>query len=89
MKGNMNYQAKLRNKRYKILDRFKRIKGCNNCGFNNADALQFDHLRDKIANVTTMVAQTAPWKRIKNEVSKCQILCANCHQIKTKRERKI
>lgn len=67
----------------KILE-IKKANPCKDCGFNNPLVLQFDHISDdKFDNVTTMVRKGASWKRILEEIAKCEIVCANCHQIRT------
>ena len=53
------------------------------CGNTNILTLQFDHLRDKEFDVAYGVMQGHSLERIKNEIEKCQVLCANCHSIKT------
>lgn len=59
---------------------------CEECGFSDIRALEFDHKdpkakRDKIsqlANGTTSI------KALELEIStRCRVLCANCHRIKT------
>jgi hypothetical protein len=54
------------------------------CGFRgHFEALQFDHLRDKVGNVSEMVARGFSLERLKKEIEKCQVVCANCHAIRT------
>lgn len=56
---------------------------CVDCGEKDIVALQFDHLRDKKFNVSTMIANGSSWKRIEAEIAKCVVRCANCHRLKT------
>jgi hypothetical protein len=48
--------------------------------------LHFDHLGDKDYNVSDMPGLSK--EKIMVEIAKCQVLCANCHAIKTYKERK-
>lgn len=55
---------------------------CEICGYsNNIAALDFHHLdpNEKEFNLSEKV-RDAGWDRIKTEVEKCQLLCANCHR---------
>ena len=64
---------------------FKIKKGCEKCGYKkHHSALQFDHINrdDKEYNVSTMVLDHS-LEDIKKEISKCRVLCANCHAEKT------
>lgn len=66
-----------------ILRRFKRMKGCSHCGYKeNGYALQFDHLHGKTLSAGQGF-QTLGHKRLREELSKCRILCARCHMIHT------
>ena len=72
----------LRGKKY--VDEFKLKKGCACCGYKeHASALDFDHLdpSKKTMSVSRMIALN--FERLKAEINKCQVLCANCHRIKT------
>lgn len=61
---------------------------CSACGYSaNIDALQFDHKdpSTKLGNVTRLFSMKDR-TRAAEEVEKCQLLCANCHAIKTANE---
>jgi hypothetical protein len=58
---------------------------CVDCGETDIIVLQFDHLRDKSFNVSTMIANGTSWLRIEAEIAKCVVRCANCHRLKTAR----
>lgn len=65
-------------------------RGCANCGYReNADALEFDHI------IPVRVTRHKPyrWMNSKQELTNAladpniQVLCANCHAIKSVGER--
>ena len=63
-------------------------KECVVCGESNPLALQFDH-RDtlmKTDNMANLFRNNITIKELKKEASKCRVLCANCHQIKTAKD---
>ncbi len=62
---------------------YLRVHPCVDCGETDIVVLQFDHLRDKSFNVTTMIANGTSWSRIETEIAKCVVRCANCHRLKT------
>ena len=75
----------------KFVNKYKMLKGCSapNCHYtkNNMsfipEILHFDHINpeDKKWSISKMYTHNI--KTIKNEIRKCQILCANCHIEKT------
>ena len=67
----------------KFVDRYKRLKGCMSCGFSDPRALDFDHVvtEEKSFNIATRLHNNR--EVIKDEIRKCNVLCANCHRIKS------
>jgi len=57
---------------------------CVDCGINYPYyVMDFDHVRgQKHANVMELVS-TLSKKRIDEEIAKCEIVCSNCHRIRT------
>ena len=57
---------------------------CIDCGINYPYyVMDFDHVRGvKHANVMELVS-TLSKKRIDEEIAKCEIVCSNCHRIRT------
>lgn len=73
-----NYE---RNK--KFVRRYKQIFGkCIDCGIKDWRVLQFDHINSKKYNISDMIYSNSI-NLIKQEIKKCVLRCANCHQIKT------
>jgi hypothetical protein len=59
-------------------------KSCVDCGEKDIRVLEFDHVNGKKYNdVSTMVWRACSIKKIQNEINKCEIVCANCHRIRT------
>jgi hypothetical protein len=58
---------------------------CVDCGESDPDVLDFDHLRDKRANVSRLVHVAVSWGAVLAEIAKCEVRCANCHRRRTAR----
>lgn len=56
---------------------------CEKCGEDHIATLVFHHLdpKEKDRNVSDMVRRGFSLEKIKEEISKCMVLCANCHSI--------
>lgn len=60
---------------------------CIDCGEADPCCLEFDHVRGKkLAEVSRLVSEGYSWEVIEQEISKCDVRCANCHR---KRHRRI
>lgn len=95
VRGFINKDIKLRrNKehRIKIINfswRYRRFCGCKICGEKDPVVLEYDHRvgTTKLYNVSDMMINKFSMKLIKEEIRKCDILCANCHRRKTAKDR--
>lgn len=57
------------------------------CGEKDVVCLEFDHVSgDKIKSVGAMLNLSWSIAKIKQEISKCVIRCANCHRRKTAKD---
>lgn len=78
-----NHQSRLRLVRAKL----KLMLGCVDCGYDaHPDALQFDHVcapGEKLCDVS----KVKNFNRLACEVAKCEVVCANCHAIRTAQRR--
>ena len=58
-------------------------KSCSDCGHTDMRVLEFDHVRgEKKFNIGAVLGRES-WVRIAKEIEKCEIVCANCHRIRT------
>jgi hypothetical protein len=64
-----------------VLSRYKAMKGCYICGYSRSSAaLEFHHTNPDEKEMAPSQLSGYSMKRIKSEISKCVILCANCHR---------
>lgn len=79
------YTKSKKPRRINIRNKYKEYKknlSCSRCGFTDYRALQFHHKSDnKSFNIASSINGSHGWNKILNEMQKCEVLCANCHQI--------
>ena len=86
------YSLSKKPRRDKIKEEYiewKKTLKCNKCGFDDYRALQFHHSYDKEHNISNMIKSGHSLCSVKKEAEKCEVLCANCHQIHHYEERSI
>ena len=69
--------------RVNLLEYFKE-NPCKVCGECDPRVLQFDHReqKDKLFNIAEKMNKYG-WNKLKKEIDKCDVLCANHHAIRT------
>jgi len=46
--------------------------------------MDFDHVRgEKVLSISAMVHKGFSWESILAEIAKCDVVCSNCHRIRT------
>lgn len=76
-------------RRNEIKDFINSIKESNPCmdceNYYPACVMDFDHIDDnKEASIAKMVSSLRPTSTIVKEINKCELVCSNCHRIRTK-----
>lgn len=75
------YSKKRKQKINKIIKEIKLKSGCKICGYNKCpDALEFHHINPEVKENKLCRIKSCNKEKILNLISKCQILCANCHR---------
>lgn len=75
-------QKASRNRKYLYISQYKVERGCRDCGEKHPACLDLHH-RDpsqKKERISKLAAENASMERIKAEMGKCDVLCANCHR---------
>ena len=55
---------------------------CLDCGgLFPPECMDFDHLQDKSFDISTSLSRKL--STVLNEISKCELVCANCHRVRT------
>lgn len=76
-------KARKNNRIAKEKVRVEKEKPCADCGVSYPYyVMDFDHLGDKEFNISEYTAKYG-WARLKKEIDKCDVVCANCHRIRT------
>jgi len=59
---------------------YKETLKCEKCGESDAICLDFHHENEKEFTIAQAVSSNVSIERIKEEIKKCIVLCANCHR---------
>ena len=63
---------------------FFRTRHCVDCGDDDPLVLEFDHLENKLFNISKGLRDRS-WQTVIDEIGKCDVVCANCHRRRTAR----
>ena len=68
-----------------FVNKIKETTPCADCGnYFPPYVLDHDHVEgDKVANIAKIVSQGLGMKKLTKELKKCEVVCSNCHRIRT------
>lgn len=75
--------SKLRKKVREYLWQYLSTYSCVDCGEKDILVLEFDHRNNKTIEIGKMVTGRYSLEKVKREVEKCDVRCANCHRRRT------
>lgn len=68
----------------KFVKTYKENNPCHDCfQYYPSVCMEFDHLGDKKFNVSNFKKVTSSIIEVMKEMDKCDLVCANCHRIRT------
>ncbi|MFA6273609.1 MAG: hypothetical protein WC662_00415 [Candidatus Paceibacterota bacterium] len=79
---------KLRLKIFNYIQQYLLQNPCVDCGESDVIVLEFDHKNraSKFKAVSLLIRGRYPLEKIKEEINKCEVRCANCHRRKTAKQ---
>jgi len=84
---NENYshnRKKIRDRNREYVRNIKESNPCKDCGKKyHYSQMDFDHLNNKKQTIARLASSEASIKTIKQEIAKCELLCSNCHRMRT------
>lgn len=78
-----NYMKQKYQEKKETIQDIKLVLKCQKCGYNRcSEALEFHHinLQEKDDGIARMISNNYTLDKVKEEMKKCVILCANCHR---------
>ena len=88
-KGSVRIRTKVNKTGYKkrnreFLWKIKTNSPCTDCGKKfHPVAMDFDHLQNKDESVSCLANNGACIETLKKEIAKCELVCSNCHRVRT------
>lgn len=83
----LSRKEKYRQERRKFIDDLKKNRPCMDCGnIYPPFVMDFDHRdsKTKIGSISWLLLHnTSNMEKIKAEIEKCDLVCANCHRVRT------
>lgn len=83
------WHKKSRQKIKRFVFNFLQKQKCLDCGENDINVLEFDHVRGKKRyNISQIHKSTSSLETVKTEIKKCDVVCSNCHRKRTAKKYK-
>lgn len=87
----IRYVKDLKNRLSDYVINYKKERFCIDCGFPGykcPQVLDFDHMKDKKFDISQHSLHILSLDKLKIEIEKCELVCANCHRIRTMNRRR-
>jgi hypothetical protein len=86
----VKYTRPLVEQKTKEIHDYQLEKGCADCGYKgHPAALEFDHVNGvKLFNIGEQIGSYSR-EKLWEEIAKCDVVCANCHAIRTSTRRQL
>jgi len=89
IKAKREYDMRKRRERIVVLNNYLKSHPCVDCGEPDLIVLDFDHVRgEKVSEVARMFHSMYSMEKVFLEISKCDVVCSNCHRRRTARRGK-
>ena len=85
-KKHIGYVKNLKTKIKLYIENYKKNRACIDCGFSGKhfpQVLEFDHLKGKKFEIGSWSHSVLSLEKVNLEIKKCELVCANCHRIRT------
>jgi hypothetical protein len=80
----LNRKQAVAKQRAEQLVELLRARRCADCGESDPLVLEFDHLGNKRFGIAKGL-RDRNWQAVRDEIDKCDVVCANCHRRRTAR----
>ena len=81
------YMDRARERREKLRQYVRELKeslACKDCGkYYPFYVMDFDHISDDKSGNINRIASRGSWKKLREEIDKCELVCSNCHRQRT------
>lgn len=75
---------RIRTRNRDFLKQIKESSPCMDCGkFYPYYVMHFDHIYEKNASIADLSRSCVSVERLQQEVDNCELVCANCHAVRT------
>ena len=88
LKKTQKRNSKIKSEVHDYLKQYFLKNPCIDCGESDITVLEFDHTGKipKFKAVSSLMRYGFPLSKIKEEINRCEVRCANCHRRKTAKE---
>ena len=83
-RANVSISRAARRRRLRELVVAAKSVRCADCGHRHApESMDFDHVRGSKVDTISRLIMTGAEAALRDEIAKCDVVCANCHRLRT------